>query len=618
MKPLRQLRNLLFLIYIIPIFFFGCDIFINDGNNSTQVGPGGYFYITDQASNSIIMLNTQLKELKRWSLSLISPDTSAQGIAFDGKNLWISLSGNEDQLLQLDLSGDTLAVVKSLDAPPQKHGTVRGIAWDGNYLWVINSGSSTYNFSPALYEIDPKTGAILNGGGLGVPIPSPSPRGLTYAKGYTDVYGRGISAGLYFTDKDKDKVYFYNTSTPFFDTLFSAIVPPRGTSYVYETGIAFDGQYFWIINSSSTADHLFKVTYDGHEESRFDLPYSEPGSIAWASYDVRSGSPPEIMGISPTSGALGETINVDITGTGFRQGTGLSADFGSGISVNSLNYISGSELKANISISTSANVGKRSLTVTNPGGVTAKADSIFQVTAIHTEPYLWLIVQDATTTTIDTIYQIRISDTTVVKKWSTASVSGQTAQGIAFDGTHFWVSVSGTDKRIYQVDTTSTTLIPSNPLPVVGGTLRGLCWESNYLWAVTSDTSKGLGRIIRFDPVGSAILDTILAPGREPRGIVFVDGDLYCNDKDIDSVFVYNKLSQKWTSVFATPTPLGGTTSNRFATGMTWDGSNFWLANSTGNFDYIYKLSKTGIVLLYFQAPRFGPGAPNGIVYTSN
>jgi hypothetical protein len=618
MKPLRHLRNLLFLVYIIPFFFLGCDVFINDGDSSSLVAPGGYFYMTDQASNSIIMLNSQLSELKRWSLNMVSPDTSSQGIAFDGKNIWISLAGNEDQLLQLDLSGDTLAVVKSLEAPPQAHGTVRGIAWDGRYLWVLNSGSSTYNLSPALYQINPSTGAIMNGGGLGVMVPTLSPRGLTYANGYTDVYGRGIPAALYYTDKDKDKIYSYNISIPLFDSLFSAIVPPRGTSYVYETGITFDGQYFWIINSSSTADFLYKISYDGHEESRFELPYSEPGSIAWASYDVRAGNPPEITGVSPGSGAIGENIIVDIMGTGFRQGAGLSANFGSGITVNSLTYVSGTELRADISISPSAEVGKRNLIVTNPNGVTAKKDAIFEVTAVHTEPYLWVIVQDLATSTIDTLYKIRIRDTAIVQKWSTGSVSGQPAQGIAANGNHFWISVSGTDRRIYQVDTTSTTLIPSNPLPPVGGTLRGICWDNNYLWGVTSDTSKGLGRIIRFDPVGSAILDTILAPGREPRGITFADGDLYCNDKDIDSVFIYNKSTQKWTSVFATPTPPGGTTSNRFATGMTWDGTNFWIVNSTGNFDYIFKLSKTGAVLMYFEAPRIGPGNPTGIVYTSN
>jgi streptogramin lyase len=616
MKPFQLLKNIL--LFLFPVLLLGCDVFINDGGNSSQVGPGGFFYITDQTSNSIIMLDTQLKELKRWSLSVIAPDTSAQGLTFDGKNLWVSLAGNEDQLLQLDLSGDSLIVSKSLDAPPQKHGTVRGIAWDGNYLWVMNSGSSTYNLSPALYQINPASGAIMNGGGLGVPVPTASPRGLTYSKGYTDVYGRGISAGLYYTDKDKDKIFFYNNSIPVFDSLFSAIVPPRGTYYVYETGIAFDGQYFWIINSSSTADILYKVSYDGHEESRFDLPYSEPGSIAWASYDVRAGNPPQISGISPTSGALGENIVVDILGSGFRQGAGLSADFGSGITVNSLSYISGVELKADITISVTAPIGKRNLIITNPGGVTAKADSIFSVTALHTEPHLWIIVQDLASPTIDTLYQIRISDTSVVHKWSTATVSGQSTQGVTFDGTHFWMSVSGTDKRIYQVDTAGGTLTPSNPSATVGGTIRGLCWEANYLWAVSSDTSKGLGRIIRFDPAGGTILDTILAPGREPRGITFADGNLYCNDKDIDSVFVYNKLTQKWTSVFATPTPPGGTTSNRFATGLTWDGSNFWILNSTGNYDYIFKLSKTGALLMYFDAPRIGPGNPTGIVYTSN
>jgi hypothetical protein len=612
MKAILRLRNILFLTYIIPILFLGCDVFINDGNSGTSIGPGGYFYITDIASNSIIMLDSQLKEMKRWSLNAVSSDSSTQGITFDGKNIWLAVAGNEDALLQLDLSGDTLVVIKSLSAPPSKHGTVRGIAWDGNNLWVLNSGSATYTMSPTLYEIDPNTGAQLQT----IVVPDPSPRGLTYVNGYTDVYGRGLAAGLYYTDKDKDKIYYYNNLIPGFDTLFSAIVPPRGTSYVYETGISFDGQYFWIINSSSTADHLFKVSYDGHQESRFDLPYSEPGSVVWSSYDVRAGSPPAISGITPGLGALGETINVDITGSGFRQG--LSADFGSGIIVNSLTFVNGTELKANITISLTASVGARTLTITNPGGVTTKADAIFQVTAVHTEAYLWLISQDATTTTIDTLYKIRVSDTTVVKKWVASSPTGQTAQGIAFDGTHFWVSVSGTDKKIYQVDTTSSGLVWSTQLPAIGGTNRGLCYEANYLFEISEDTSKGVGRIIRFDPINKMILDTILAPGKSPRGIVFVNGTLYCNDKDIDSVFTYNKVSQTWKSVFATPTPLGGTTSNRFATGMTWDGTNFWMANSTGNFDYIYKLSKTGVVLMYFQAPRFGPGSPTGLVYTSN
>ena len=618
MKAMLRLRNILFLAFIIPINFLGCDVFINDGNSSTLIGPGGYFYITDLGTNSIIMLDSQVKELKRWSLNAVSPDTSAQGITFDGKNIWIALSGNEDELLQLDLSGDSLVVIKTLSAPPSKHGTVRGITWDGTYLWVLNAGSSTYTLSPSLFEVDPNSGAIINGGGLGVVVPDPSPRGITYVKGYTDVYGRGLASGLYYTDKDEDKIWYYNNLIPGFDTVFSAIVPPRGTSYIYETGISFDGQYFWIINSSSTADHLYKVSYDGHEESRFDLPYSEPGSIVCSTYDVRAGSPPSIYSVTPASGALGETINVDINGTGFRQGSALSVDFGSGITTNTITYVSGSEIKANISITNSAAIGKRSVTITNPGGTSTKADAIFEVTAIHMEPYLWLISQDATSTTIDTLYQIRISDTTVVKKWSTSGTSSQTAQGIAFDGTHFWVSFSGTEKRIYQVDTTSSGLVGSNPLQAIGGTIRGICFQTGYLWAVSEDTSKGLGRIIRFDPVNKTILDTILAPGKSPRGIAFVNGVLYCNDKDIDSVYSYNIVSQTWTSKFATPTPPGGTTSNRFATGMAWDGTNFWIANSTGNFDYIFKVSKTGVVLSYFQAPRFGPGSPTGLVYTSN
>jgi len=610
MKALLQLRNILFLAYIIPGLFLGCDVFVNNGNSTSLIGPGGYFYITDKASNSIIMLDSQVNEVKRWSLYSVTPEASTKGITFDGKNIWVSISTPEFEILKLDLSGDSIVVVKTIKVSPATSGTIEGIAWDGVNLWAVNEGSSSLNIAPSLYKIDPSSGTIS----YSTTLPDPSPRGLTYSKGYTDVYGRSLPAGLYFTDKDKDKIYYYNTSIPFFDTVFSAIVPPRGSLYVYETGITFDGQYFWIINSSSTADHLFKVSYTGTQEARFDLPYNEPGSIVWTSFDVRVGS---IISVAPGSGALGETINVDIQGTGFKQG--LTVDFGSGITIDSVSFISGTEVKAKINISSSAVLGNRNITISNPNGVSIIAKDIFQVTAVHTEPYLWLIVQDITSTTIDTLYQIRISDSTIVKKWSTAPVSSQTAQGIAFDGTHFWINASGTDKKIYQVDTTSSSLVASNPLPAISGTNRGLCWYSNDIYEVSSDTSKGLGRIIRFDPVNKMILDTILSPGIEPRGIVFADGNLYCNDKNTHAVYEYNYKTQAWTLVFNTPIPPGGSaTSGRFETGLTWDGSNFWMANSTGNYDFIYKISKTGTVLKVSPAPRLGPGVATGLVYTSN
>ena len=114
------------------------------------------------------------------------------------------------------------------------------------------------------------------------------------------------------------------------------------------------------------------------------------------------------------------------------------------------------------------------------------------------------------------------------------------------------------------------------------------------------------------------MLDSIPTPGVEPRGIAFVNGQLYCNDTSLDTVYVYSTLNQRWTGAFATPTPPGGTTSNRFATGMTWDGTNFWIANSTNNFDHVFRMSPTGTVLQYFAAPSIGLAQLTGLVYTPN
>jgi parallel beta-helix repeat protein len=80
---------------------------------------------------------------------------------------------------------------------------------------------------------------------------------------------------------------------------------------------------------------------------------------------------PYVTGISPLSGNRGTSINVTINGGGFIPGLGgTTVDGGSGLTVNSVNVVSGSQLIANISISGSATPGTKTLTVSNgaPGG----------------------------------------------------------------------------------------------------------------------------------------------------------------------------------------------------------------------------------------------------------
>jgi subtilisin family serine protease len=73
--------------------------------------------------------------------------------------------------------------------------------------------------------------------------------------------------------------------------------------------------------------------------------------------------------VTPSSSVPGATLNVTISGSNF--GVGASSDFGAGISVNQTTRNSATELVANLTIATSAAVGPRNVTVTNPGGQTA-------------------------------------------------------------------------------------------------------------------------------------------------------------------------------------------------------------------------------------------------------
>lgn len=76
-----------------------------------------------------------------------------------------------------------------------------------------------------------------------------------------------------------------------------------------------------------------------------------------------------ITAVTPSSGTPGATLDVTIGGTNFELGA--TADFGSGITLNRTTRNSATDLAVNLTIATSAAVGPRNVTVTNPSGQTA-------------------------------------------------------------------------------------------------------------------------------------------------------------------------------------------------------------------------------------------------------
>jgi hypothetical protein len=75
---------------------------------------------------------------------------------------------------------------------------------------------------------------------------------------------------------------------------------------------------------------------------------------------------PTLNSISTTSGYQGNTYTIVLNGANFISGTNVN--FGSGITVNSVNINSSTQISANIVISSSAYIGSRSVTVNNANG----------------------------------------------------------------------------------------------------------------------------------------------------------------------------------------------------------------------------------------------------------
>ena len=98
-----------------------------------------------------------------------------------------------------------------------------------------------------------------------------------------------------------------------------------------------------------------------------------------------SAPPPSVTSVNSNSGAQGQSLpSVIITGSSFQSGATCS--FGAGITVNSCTFNSATQLTANITISSTATVGTRNVTVTNPDSQTGILTNGFTVTTAGPPP----------------------------------------------------------------------------------------------------------------------------------------------------------------------------------------------------------------------------------------
>jgi hypothetical protein len=98
---------------------------------------------------------------------------------------------------------------------------------------------------------------------------------------------------------------------------------------------------------------------------------------------------PTVTSVEPAGAQRQSTLDVAVTGTGFLDDITI-ADFGPGITINSIVVTSATALTANITISAAAETGIRDITVANPepGGGVGTLREAFTVTAANPPPTL--------------------------------------------------------------------------------------------------------------------------------------------------------------------------------------------------------------------------------------
>ncbi len=108
-------------------------------------------------------------------------------------------------------------------------------------------------------------------------------------------------------------------------------------------------------------------------------------------------SEPLVTSVRPGSGAPGATLSVTINGSNFQPGAVVSFD--QGIAVNSVRFISPTQLIANITIDPNIQNTStaRTVTVTNPDGGSGNLPNAFQITTTNPAPVITSINPTVTT-----------------------------------------------------------------------------------------------------------------------------------------------------------------------------------------------------------------------------
>lgn len=194
---------------------------------------------------------------------------------------------------------------------------------------------------------------------------------------------------------------------PFSSTPVPALVLTSPSSaYLGDTlDVTITGQNTNFINGTSTANFGSNITVNsltvtGATVAKANITIKTSASTGQRDITVTTTSEtangtslftvnaPSIQSLNPSSGIVGWTGNVVISGTGSHFKSGTSVDLGSGITVNSVTVANSTSVTANITIEAGASTGVRNLSVASDlgiaGGEILNKSSAFTVSASTT------------------------------------------------------------------------------------------------------------------------------------------------------------------------------------------------------------------------------------------
>lgn len=176
------------------------------------------------------------------------PGSSAEGIAWDGKTLWIS---EPTTIFNLDESG------KVLSAQPAPEVTPGGMTWDGNHLWLY---TTNYSF---VYELDTNGQTIQT---------------LRSFKAPTLVTGGSITHDLAWDGEHfwyANQFNLYELSTT--GEVIQSLAFPRNI-----TGLDWDGNHLWLAFGDPGQKASFQIiNSSGEVLGTFDAPIKNITGMTW-------------------------------------------------------------------------------------------------------------------------------------------------------------------------------------------------------------------------------------------------------------------------------------------------------------------------------------------------